>query len=178
MHIVQAEAEEGPVSTARRACLALALSLAVAGATSSGIMVGGTPPPLSVARWYNAPAPLTLEKLHGHVVLLDFWGVWCTPCREQMPTLVQLQNQFAARGFKILMVHTPQGADRLERYLRTERVPLVVALDTGETAQAYGVENYPSYVLIDARGRIVAFPEHPPEPRVIERLLQNAVERK
>ena len=166
------------MSNARPACLALVLSLAVAGAASSGVLLGGTPPPLSAVRWYNTTEPLTLEKLRGHVVLLDFWGVWCTPCREQLPTLVQLQSQFASRGFRILMIHTPQGADRLERFLQTERMPLVVSLDTGETAQAYGVENYPAYVLIDARGRIAAFPEHPPEPRVIERLLQDAAERK
>jgi thiol-disulfide isomerase/thioredoxin len=162
------------VNNARRSALALILAHAVAGGTLFGVTVGDTPPPISAALWYNTATPLIFEQLQGRVVLLDFWGLWCTPCRKEMPGLVQLQRQFGARGFTVLMVHTPQKAEQLREYLQAERVPLVVAVDTGETARAYGVDAYPTYVLIDAGGKIVAFPEHPPDPQVIERLVQGA----
>ena len=166
------------MSSARRACIALILAQTVAGSTVSAIAVGDTPPPISAVRWYNTSAPLVLQQLHGRVVLLDFWGLWCSPCRKQMPDLVQLQRQFGPRGFVVLMVHTPEKASQLPQYLEKERVPLVVAVDTGETARAYGVENYPTYVLIDAAGKVVALPEHPPGVEVIERLVRSAAKPK
>ena len=162
------------MSNARRSGLALILAHAVAGGTLFGVTVGDTPPPISAVRWHNTATPLILQQLHGRVVLLDFWGLWCTPCRKELPSLLQLQRQFGDRGFTVLMVHTPEKAEQLKEYLQAERMPLVVAVDTGETARAYGVDAYPTYVLIDAGGKIVAFPEHPPEAQVIERLLQGA----
>jgi len=154
------------------------LAQVVAGGTLSAVTVGDTPPPISAARWYNTSTPLVLQQLRGRVVLLDFWGLWCTPCREQLPRLVELQRQFGARGFSVLMVHTPEKGDKVQQYLQTERVPLVVAVDTGETARAYGVDEFPTYVLIDAGGKIVALPEHPPDAQLIERLVRSASEPK
>jgi thiol-disulfide isomerase/thioredoxin len=139
------------------------------------LKVGARAPAVSAARWYNTSAPLTLEGLGGKVVLLDFWGVWCTPCREQMPKLIELHRTYAARGLVILAIHTPKKADQVPTFLRDHGIPLIVAVDTGETANTYGVDTYPTYVLLDSAGRIVSMPEHVPAPEVIERLLKTAV---
>lgn len=132
---------------------------------------GDAAPAVSAAGWHNTTAPLDLAGLRGKVVLIDFWGVWCTPCLAQMPKLVRLQSELGERGFVVLTVHTPLKADRVGAYLERERVPLVVAVDTGKTAAAYGISNYPAYFLIDADGIVADMPSHAPDRATVERLL-------
>ena len=45
-----------------------------------------------------------LASLKGKVVLLDFWGAWCPPCVEEMPSLLQMQQRMTARGVTVLAV--------------------------------------------------------------------------
>ena len=46
----------------------------------------------------------TLAELQGHVVLLNFWATWCTPCRREMPMLSKLQREHADEGLVVLYV--------------------------------------------------------------------------
>lgn len=152
--------------------VALAAGLLLAGVRDArGLPQAATvPPPLTASAWHNSP-PLRLDRLRGKVVLLDFWGVWCAPCRDEMPQLVALHERFAARGLVIVALHTAHKADLLPRYLADHPLPFAVAVDTGETARAYGIQFFPTYVLIDATGNIVATPEEAPEGDDVERLL-------
>src|SRR5436853_3717753 len=53
-----------------------------------------------------------LAKLHGKVILVDFWATWCAPCRKQFPHSVQLHRKFQDRGFTVLSVSIDQVDDR------------------------------------------------------------------
>jgi thiol-disulfide isomerase/thioredoxin len=133
---------------------------------------GAIPPPIKAARWFNTPAPQTLQGLKGKVVLLDFWGVWCSPCRAEMPALVRLHTEFKDSGLVIIGVHTPQKADQVGDYLRQHGIPFAVAVDTGETAAAYGVDAFPAYVLLDRAGAIVSVADRPPDAGTLRSLLR------
>lgn len=47
-------------------------------------------------------AALAAQK--GKVVVLNLWATWCTPCLKEIPDLMQLQREFAARGVRLIAV--------------------------------------------------------------------------
>ena len=46
--------------------------------------------------------PIRLASYRGKVVVLNFWGSWCGPCREESPTLAVLSEQYGSRGVSFL----------------------------------------------------------------------------
>ncbi|ULT28046.1 TlpA family protein disulfide reductase [Sphingobacterium sp. E70] len=53
--------------------------------------------------------PFKLEKMQGRIILLDFWGSWCGPCRASMPHLQQLYNRYKNKGFEIIGIAQERG---------------------------------------------------------------------
>src|SRR5262245_45687620 len=48
--------------------------------------------------------PVKLSDLHSKVVLLDFWAVWCGPCIDALPDLIELNAKYKARGLEVIGV--------------------------------------------------------------------------
>jgi len=62
---------------------------------------------------------LILSETRGSVVLLDFWGAWCAPCRRSLPHLQSLLRAFADEGLVVILVSTDSNAADAEQYLTT-----------------------------------------------------------
>lgn len=160
------------------------LTLIATSATLAGVAPGDSAPPLVIETWHNTDVPLTLDDLAGQVVLLDFWGVWCGPCRDAVPVLQELQQQFQDRPFRIVSIHTPMKADQIESFIAEHRMTVAIGVDTapsttrkgpyGKTSDEYGVSSFPTYVLIDAHSRVHTVGEHIPDRDIIEKLLPGA----
>ena len=106
----------------------------------------------------NSPL-LTLEGLKGKVVLLDFWGMWCPPCVEEVPEIVALHHDFPE--VTLISIHTLLGTqEKLARFALSKGMTWPVVMDgdkIGEsvaTSYAYGIRGYPTLVLIDGTGKV------------------------
>lgn len=128
-------------------------------------------PELKVTRWLQTEAPLPLANLRGKVVLIDFWGVWCKPCVEALPRLADLRKAVPSADFVILGVHSVTAADRLPEFLTRHSYPGPIAVDSGETATAYAVDGWPTYVLLDKSGRVAHYGTSLPAADLISRVL-------
>jgi thiol-disulfide isomerase/thioredoxin len=117
------------------------------------------------ASWLNTPGdgPITLPSLRGRVVLLNFWTFTCWNCTGAIPSLVDYDRKYRGQGLTIVGIHRPEFppyagehdrgnvAKALEKY----RIEYPNTQDNDHaTWDLYGIQYWPSYVLIDRRGNI------------------------
>jgi thiol-disulfide isomerase/thioredoxin len=102
---------------------------------------------------------LSLEDLHGRVVVLNFWATWCAPCRKEMPDLVRVQNKYGLLGVQVLGASAdPQDqADAVLGFARSRKLNFPVLLGaTTDQMQALGLGvALPGTVVLDREGRVV-----------------------
>jgi cytochrome c biogenesis protein CcdA/thiol-disulfide isomerase/thioredoxin len=129
-------------------------------ATASSLPDYGQAPELAgVSAWLNSP-PLTMAKLRGKVVLVDFWTYSCINCIRTLPHLESWDRAYRSKGLVILGVHTPEFA--FEHVLANVRsnaarlgVRYPVALDNDyATWNAYGNQYWPAEYLVDRNGHV------------------------
>jgi len=99
-----------------------------------------------------------LADLHGKVVLLDFWATWCIPCRNDLPALQKIQQDFQSPDLVMLGMNVGEARDTVGKFLSTTKLnyPVVLAGDA-EIVQSYSVTAFPTVVLIDPEGRIALY---------------------
>ncbi len=103
---------------------------------------------------------ISLSDFNGKVILLEFWGSWCGPCREGNPELVRIYNEFKDKGFDILGVAADDKKEIwieavLKDSLTWQNVSDLKG-DKNKGALIYGVSYYPTNFLIDRKGNIIA----------------------
>lgn len=88
-------------------------------------------------------------------VLLDFWAVWCPPCRRSMPALAELHREFAPQGLVVYAVNQGDSAEAVRAFLEKEGVDAPVLLDPdGVAGNRYGVTGIPQIVVINRQGLV------------------------
>ena len=98
-----------------------------------------------------------LSDFKGKVVLLDFWATWCAPCRLEIPDLIQLQKQYAGKGFTVVGVALDdEGAAVVKPVAQKLGVNYPVVIGNIQVAAAYGgIEALPTTFLIGRDGIIL-----------------------
>ncbi len=96
----------------------------------------------------------------GQTVVLNFWGTWCPPCREEIPALVELQKNFADRGVTVIGIAAEPNPAGLAAFAESAGINYPIAFATDEVRAAYGgIEVFPTTFFIDRDGKIRKFVE-------------------
>jgi len=96
-----------------------------------------------------------LRDLRGKVVLLDFWATWCPPCRELMPHIQKLHEQWTAKGLTILGLDVGEDAATVAKFAKEQSYTFPLLLDAEpQVTSRYFVQAYPTTFVIDRAGRI------------------------
>lgn len=115
-----------------------------------------------ISAWLNTPhgEPLTLAKLRGHVVLIDFWTYSCINCQRSLPHVEAWYARYHAAGLDIVGVHTPEFSfEHVVANVQSAAASLgvhypIAVDDSYGTWNAYSNEYWPAEYLIDAHGII------------------------
>ncbi|WP_340679838.1 TlpA disulfide reductase family protein [Paraglaciecola sp.] len=95
-----------------------------------------------------------LQEQMGNVVLINFWAYWCSPCREELPLLEALQQDYADLGFTILAVHIDKDSTKADVLLNDIPVSFPVLFDNEAlVSKLYDVSAMPTTVIVDRDGK-------------------------
>lgn len=101
-----------------------------------------------------------LSSIRSKCILLEFWGSWCGPCREENPSLVKVYNEFKQKGFEILGVASETNKQQWTKAIKSDGLNWINVTDykgsDNNAAIIYGISGYPSNFLIDKDGTIIA----------------------
>lgn len=131
--------------------------------TRTAAPVGGNAPSSSAKK----PAPdfqvqtldgrkMRLSELRGKVVVLNFWFIGCGPCRVEIPSLNKLVEEFESRNV-VFIAFALDPADRLPSFLKDIPFRYQVVPDASALVKSFGVELFPTHILIGKDGRIEFF---------------------
>jgi len=110
---------------------------------------------------------LSLDQFKGKYVLLDFWGSWCGPCRASNPHLKELYATYKSKGFEILGIACEKSLElstsiaSWKKAIETDGLPWSQVINNEanlkvDLIKLYGIDAYPTKILIDEKGNIIA----------------------
>ena len=99
-----------------------------------------------------------LSSYAGKVVLVDFWATWCKPCVDVLPELRELVAELPADRFTLLAISVDEEPETVAAFQEREPMPWTNwhVGRAGDMVRNWFVSAFPTYVLIDGQGRILA----------------------
>ncbi|MCA9085153.1 MAG: redoxin family protein [Planctomycetaceae bacterium] len=126
--------------------------------------------------------PVKLSELKGRVCIVDIWGTWCPPCRQEIPTFVKLQDKYGQYGFQMIGLNQERGPSdeantkTVQEFMKNASMnyPCALIPDT-VMAQVPNFQGFPTTLFIDHRGKVrlksVGFHEYDYMAAIVESLL-------
>ncbi len=137
--------------------LALIASFGACGSEAPSVATVNKPAPEFTLKYHGTNEEMNLSDLRGKVVLVNFWGTWCPPCKAELPDLVSLYNDYRDQDVEFLgvLVHRQPSDARLVPTL-AHQYGIEYRYVTGEPEvfQRFGISAVPTTFIIDREGVI------------------------
>jgi peroxiredoxin len=110
-------------------------------------------------KWINTPRPLRLSDSSGKITIVYFWRYLCDTCRTSHTFMDRVQERFGDQ-VAIVGIHSPQNDDEkkeenVQKEITDQQITYPVAMDNEMVLwQAYNVEFWPAFFIIDGAGEI------------------------
>jgi len=128
---------------------------------------------------------LALSDLKGKVVFVNFWATWCGPCQDEIPTLIDMQNRYADKGFTVIgIAMDDEGQSVVAPFVAKEKydvngqkllINYPILIGTDEAADKFGgVMGYPTSFLISRGGKQIMKFQGPPDPGIVEKAVESS----
>ena len=127
--------------------------------------------------------PLSLAAMKGRVCIVDIWGTWCPPCREEIPAFVKLQDKYGEYGFQMIGLNQENGPSEeakiktVNDFMANNSMNYPCAMITEEVLdQVPDFNAFPTTLFIDHYGKVrlksIGFHEYDYMSTIVETLLQ------
>lgn len=93
-----------------------------------------------------------LSDFRGKIVLVNFWGSWCSPCKDEMPGFIKVFLEYRDKGFTVIAI----AVNDVPSVVRELGLPFSVVMADRQASRDYGnVVHIPVSYLIGKDGRII-----------------------
>ncbi len=118
-----------------------------------GIQVGNLAPDFQLQSLDGQT--ISLGDLRGKPVLINFWASWCPPCREEMPYLQEIYEEWTDQGLVLLAINIGESSSKAEEFMQNHNLSFTGLLDLKqEVARRYNITGIPTTFFIDKDGII------------------------
>ena len=137
----------------------------IAGMASAGAMMSSAADEVRVGKAFPAikgtdalvNEEVSLEKLRGKVVIIDFWATWCGPCVAEIPRLRDTFAKFHEQGLEVVSISQDRSAAVVRDFAPRNKMTWRHIFDDGQSlARRFNVEYIPQTYVIDRNGVLVA----------------------
>lgn len=132
------------------------LSVLLSGFVASPVFSGSKMPAFTLENAVTGEK-ISSQQFRGKSLLVIFFATWCPPCLQEIPNLIDLQNQYQGKGFSVvgLSVDT-EGKQVIQKLVKREKInyPIMMA-DNSVTRDFGGVYGIPTSFLVNSRGTVV-----------------------
>jgi thiol-disulfide isomerase/thioredoxin len=134
--------------------VAMVLGCEMPATKHSHALVGKKAPVFAATLLDGRPFELA-DYLGQKVIILDFWATWCGPCRQALPTLVEVAAEYRERGVEFFAVDIGETPQEVQQFLDDTPLDLTVVMDRqGPVSDLYQVEFMPQTVIIGRDGTV------------------------
>jgi thiol-disulfide isomerase/thioredoxin len=98
-----------------------------------------------------------LAKLHGKVVVVNFWATWCGPCRAEIPGMLDVYQKYRGKGLEIVGISVDRdGWSVINPFVKKLNITYPVVLGNGAVTDAYGgIDAIPTTFFVDRNGQVL-----------------------
>ncbi len=111
------------------------------------------------------------SSFRGKAMLVTFFATWCPPCRQEIPTLKKLQEEFGDKGFSVVGLSVDEGGPRVvAKLVKQEAINYPVLMADRATANDFGgIAGIPTSFLINRKGNVVKrYPGYVPHALLVK----------
>ena len=109
---------------------------------------------------------VSMHDIDADVILLDFWGSWCAPCRTSIPHLAELQATMGPKRLQVVGIACEKGATLQDRRASAGKAirelgisyPVLLSSKDGTcpVQEALQIQFYPTMIVLDRDGKLLA----------------------
>jgi thiol-disulfide isomerase/thioredoxin len=107
---------------------------------------------------FKTNSTISSDNLKGKYVLLDFWSVYCGPCRAEIPTIKELYDKVDRSKFEIVSIVCDSPNETLDELIKKFAItwPQIISNESNKIKETFSVRGYPTTLLLNPEGVIIA----------------------
>jgi thiol-disulfide isomerase/thioredoxin len=97
------------------------------------------------------------EMFKGKVLLVTFFATWCPPCRQEIPSLLKLQETYESKGFTVLGISVDEGGQKVvKKMIEQDKITYPMLMADSQILRDFGgITGVPTSFLVDRQGKVI-----------------------